>query len=332
MQISKYTFSHPKNHLYTNPINGLRGYGLSYRFQFNGQEKDDEVAGTGNTMTAEFWEYDVRLGRRFNLDPKYTQFESRYSVNGNNPIYYLDPRGDFKTWAGAFLWKIAHGGSGRINQDKKTGQYNVNRGGYKDNNGDFVVRPSVYGWKKEHKPIDYGGRNPLNPVDLGLEFFTGVGPKSRDFTDQDDFGKMWKKHSHIQDTRSYIEARLRNGLTNSGSFPYELKGLKGPAKFVYDWTLVIPTGGSIGNLAVAFTGGYVVDFCINYVDVENKFASVHFTVHNTSNVRSLTHPPLIGYTKIWDKYIGFPLENAIGETGPLSEKKQKLEWNENITY
>lgn len=37
-----------------------------YRYAFNGQERDDEIAGQGNIMTAEYWEYDARLGRRWN--------------------------------------------------------------------------------------------------------------------------------------------------------------------------------------------------------------------------------------------------------------------------
>jgi hypothetical protein len=40
--------------------------GAAYRYGFNGQEKDDEVCGSGNLNTAEFWEYDTRLGRRWN--------------------------------------------------------------------------------------------------------------------------------------------------------------------------------------------------------------------------------------------------------------------------
>ena len=43
-----------------------------YRFGFNGQEKVDEIAGAGNHTTAEFWEYDTRLGRRWNRDPEPT--------------------------------------------------------------------------------------------------------------------------------------------------------------------------------------------------------------------------------------------------------------------
>jgi RHS repeat-associated protein len=64
-----------------------------YRFSFNGQEKDDEVAGNGNTNTAEFWEYDTRLGRRFNLDPITRPQFSSYSCSFNNPIVFADPSG-----------------------------------------------------------------------------------------------------------------------------------------------------------------------------------------------------------------------------------------------
>lgn len=63
-------------------------------FTFNGQERDDEVAGAGNIMTAEFWEYDTRLGRRWNLDPVDQVDISNYAVNGLNPILFTDPNGD----------------------------------------------------------------------------------------------------------------------------------------------------------------------------------------------------------------------------------------------
>jgi hypothetical protein len=66
----------------------------NYRFGFNTQEKDDEVYGAGNLNTAEFWEYDTRLGRRWNLDQVVKVWESPYLVNSGNPIRYLDPKGD----------------------------------------------------------------------------------------------------------------------------------------------------------------------------------------------------------------------------------------------
>jgi hypothetical protein len=66
----------------------------AYRFGFNGQEKDDEIAGAGNIMTAEFWEYDSRTGRRWNTDPKMNVWEGSYVTFGDNPITNIDPNGD----------------------------------------------------------------------------------------------------------------------------------------------------------------------------------------------------------------------------------------------
>ena len=55
--------------------------GSGYRYGFNGQEKSDDV--TAGNYTAEFWEYDSRIGRRWNRDPKYTFGLSEYSTFNN---------------------------------------------------------------------------------------------------------------------------------------------------------------------------------------------------------------------------------------------------------
>jgi RHS repeat-associated protein len=64
-----------------------------YRYGFQGQEKDDEISGVGNSNTAQFWQYDTRLGRRWNVDPIVKYFESSYASYGNNPILNIDPNG-----------------------------------------------------------------------------------------------------------------------------------------------------------------------------------------------------------------------------------------------
>jgi RHS repeat-associated protein len=71
--------------------------GGKYRYGFNGQEKSDEIKGEGNSYSAEFWEYEPRLGRRWNLDPKPITGVSEYSAFGNNPIQFSDPLGDTLT-------------------------------------------------------------------------------------------------------------------------------------------------------------------------------------------------------------------------------------------
>ena len=70
-------------------------YALSrgYRYGFQGQEKDDEVKGAGNSYTAEFWQYDSRLARRWNIDPVVKHHESPYATFANNPVWFRDPNG-----------------------------------------------------------------------------------------------------------------------------------------------------------------------------------------------------------------------------------------------
>jgi hypothetical protein len=94
MYLTNFHFYPYKNYLYSKPVKGLRGCEASYGFAFNGQEKDDEIAGAGNTMTAEYWEYDSRLGRRWNMDPKPDISISSYACFRNNPIGYFDAKGD----------------------------------------------------------------------------------------------------------------------------------------------------------------------------------------------------------------------------------------------
>ena len=64
--------------------------GSEYRYGFNGQKQDDDISGVGNLNTAEFWEYDTRLGRRWNLDPIDQIYNSNYSCFANNPLIFID--------------------------------------------------------------------------------------------------------------------------------------------------------------------------------------------------------------------------------------------------
>ncbi len=97
--------------------------------------------GNGNLNTAEFWEYDTRLGRRWNLDPVFNSSQSQYSTFNNAPILFLDLiglSGDRGTdrmskRAAKFATKVG----GKIDHDKKyeTGIMWVMYG-EKDENGD----------------------------------------------------------------------------------------------------------------------------------------------------------------------------------------------------
>lgn len=77
------------------PMPGRQFNSSSYRYGFNGQEKVDEIAGNGNSYTAEFWQYDSRLGRRWNIDPAFAEkpWMSPYHAFSNKPILNIDPNG-----------------------------------------------------------------------------------------------------------------------------------------------------------------------------------------------------------------------------------------------
>jgi len=76
-----------------------RTFSAGYRYGFNGQEKDDEIKGSGNSLDFGARIYDSRLGRLLSLDPLSNQFpsESNYSFSGNNPILFVDVEGKKKT-------------------------------------------------------------------------------------------------------------------------------------------------------------------------------------------------------------------------------------------
>ncbi len=68
----------------------------SYRFGYNGMEKDNEQKGEGNSYTTTFRQYDPRSGRWLSMDPKNQKSPSQspYSSFYNNPVLYNDPKGD----------------------------------------------------------------------------------------------------------------------------------------------------------------------------------------------------------------------------------------------
>lgn len=61
-----------------------------YRFGFNTQEKTNEIAGVGNHYTALHWEYDTRIGRRWNRDSVKDHSQSPYATFNGNPIANTD--------------------------------------------------------------------------------------------------------------------------------------------------------------------------------------------------------------------------------------------------
>ena len=66
-----------------------------YRYGFQGQEKDDEIKGSGNSLNYKFRMHDPRVGRFFAVDPLTPNypFYSPYQFSANNPIGMLEIEG-----------------------------------------------------------------------------------------------------------------------------------------------------------------------------------------------------------------------------------------------
>jgi hypothetical protein len=80
-------------------------------YSINGQEKDKEL--NENITTALYWEYDSRIGRRWNLDPatKIQPGLSPYVVFDNGPVLKNDPKGDL---APLVIWLLKKLGDAAI--------------------------------------------------------------------------------------------------------------------------------------------------------------------------------------------------------------------------
>jgi hypothetical protein len=99
-----------------------------YSFGFNGQEKEKQIT-DGNTHTsAEFWMYDARAGRRWQLDPKPIPNVSWYSCFLGCPILFNDPKGDT-----TMFYDICTGNlMGQINDKSALNRVLINPNVYKD--------------------------------------------------------------------------------------------------------------------------------------------------------------------------------------------------------
>jgi hypothetical protein len=64
----------------------------SYRYGFNGQERETQL--NPSITSAEYWFYDGRLGRRWNVDPVVKPWRSPYDAFRNCPLLFIDPNGD----------------------------------------------------------------------------------------------------------------------------------------------------------------------------------------------------------------------------------------------
>ena len=86
---SPLSVAHRENEVFSNSST------VSYRYGFNGMEKDDDLAAGKSGMSYDFGArlYNPGLGRWLALDPIMQPYQSPYSGLDNNPIIYYDPDG-----------------------------------------------------------------------------------------------------------------------------------------------------------------------------------------------------------------------------------------------
>src|SRR5690606_12651172 len=74
---------------------GRHGAVDSYRYGFQGQEKDDQIKGEGNSINYKYRMHDPRVGRFFARDPLSAKYPwlSPYQFGGNSPIAYIELEG-----------------------------------------------------------------------------------------------------------------------------------------------------------------------------------------------------------------------------------------------
>lgn len=88
------TIAYTENYDSEKPTTAMSG-AFKYRFGFNGQEKDNEIKGTGNSLNYKARIQDTRLGRFLSVDPltKSYPWYSPYQFAGNTPIVAIDMDG-----------------------------------------------------------------------------------------------------------------------------------------------------------------------------------------------------------------------------------------------
>jgi hypothetical protein len=221
----------------TNPLHAF----LAYRFHFNGQEADNEVAGIGNSYTAEFWQYDSRLGRRWNRDPKSVSWESSYVVNGDNPNFFNDPKGDFKTKFGAKVYNFFHGGKGEIRQatgGQNKGEWYVGKQVEYKGEGTGVAYQRKFGWGKGSS--SNGIDNAANWWNKSELYFNANG--------KFDIGVQAGGHVQVAGTKVALEGSIMTVDIVGASFEQKESDYE-PQSFDFDYI------GKDGNLKVSQYAG-----------------------------------------------------------------------------
>jgi RHS repeat-associated protein len=98
---------------------------VANKYKFNGIESSEDF--DIKIYDAFYPNLDPQIGKFMQIDPEADDLlsYSPYDAMGNNPISNVDPLGNFRTWFGAFLHRLVHGG-GSIKKNE-FGEWYVNK-------------------------------------------------------------------------------------------------------------------------------------------------------------------------------------------------------------
>ncbi len=181
-----------------------------YRYGFQGQEKDDEVKGKGNSVNYKYRMHDTRIGRFFAVDPlapKYPHY-TPYQFSGNKVIDHVelegleegDPRMN------------TNGNSFPEGSTVSVGASGSNNSGLIGTNYNFNLDMQKSSWSHEFRfnfstSVDfYGRKNDVNYLGLGNTTRAGIGFAKNLYTNENsEIGNpmKWGVFPAAQDLQSF---------------------------------------------------------------------------------------------------------------------------------
>lgn len=160
----------------------------SYRYGFNGKEKDDELKGEGNSYDFGARFQDPRIGRWFSTDPVIKANKSSYQFGGNSPIANVDPDGKDEFYFNFITGKIIYRPTLGPNK-----YYAIYPKGLTNGEKDIII--------------------PLNPHGFGKVngFLDGTAKGDVTFTHTNDIFITWPFHKDYKDSHFTTLAKLVKG-------------------------------------------------------------------------------------------------------------------------